>query len=158
MPHLFPCGLTRRELLWEMGGGFAGVALAGLLAQDAHADSPLAAKKPHYAGKAKACIFLMMNGGPSQVDTFDPKPALEKFSGTELPKDKKFINSGGRKVGFLTPAFRKFKPAALPRAADTPTSPAMSPGCSPASRRSSTRPLAAAREPTQAGKSRRNCT
>jgi hypothetical protein len=110
MDNLFPCGLTRRELLWEMGGGFAGVALAGLLAQDAHADSPLATKKSHFPGKAKACIFLMMNGGPSQVDTFDPKPALKKYAGQELPKDKKFINSGGRKIGFLTPAFRKFKP------------------------------------------------
>ena len=107
---LFPCGLTRRELLWEMGGGFAGVALAGVLAQDARADAPLAPKRPHFAGKAKSVIFLMMNGGPSQVDTFDPKPALEKFAGSEIPKDKKFINSGGRKVGFLAPAFRKFRP------------------------------------------------
>ena len=117
MRNLFPCGLTtRRELLWEMGGGFAGVALAGLLASDsvAHAsgssEGPLAPKKPHFPAKAKSCIFLMMNGGPSQVDTFDPKPALEKFAGTEIPKDKKFINSGGRKIGFLTPAFRKFRP------------------------------------------------
>ncbi len=118
MPRLFPCGLTtRRELLWEMGGGFAGVALAGMLAQEAQgaaaprsADSPLAPKKPHFPTKAKACIFLMMNGGPSQVDTFDPKPELEKFAGTEIPKDKKFINSGGRKIGYLTPAFRKFRP------------------------------------------------
>ena len=52
----------------------------------------------------------MMNGGPSQVDTFDPKPALEKYAGQPLPADKKFINSGGRKVGFLTPAFRQFRP------------------------------------------------
>jgi hypothetical protein len=52
----------------------------------------------------------MMNGGPSQVDTFDPKPALEKYAGQPLPADKKYINSGGRKVGFLTPAFRKFRP------------------------------------------------
>jgi hypothetical protein len=115
--NLFPCGLTtRRELLWEMGGGFAGVALAGLLASDsvAHAsgssDGPLAPKRPHFPAKAKSCIFLMMNGGPSQVDTFDPKPALAKFAGTEIPKDKKFINSGGRKIGHLTPAFRKFRP------------------------------------------------
>src|SRR5881628_2862737 len=110
MTNLFPCGLTRRELLWEMGGGFAGLALLDLLVRDARADSPLAPKKPHFSAKAKSCIFLMMNGGPSQVDTFDPKPALDRFAGTELPKDKKFINSGGRKVGFLTPAFRPFKP------------------------------------------------
>jgi hypothetical protein len=109
----FPCGLTRRELVWEMGGGFAGVALAGLLAADGFAfgsDTPTSPKKQHFPAKAKSVIFLMMNGGPSQVDTFDPKPALEKFAGQPLPADKKYINSGGRKVGFLTPAFRKFKP------------------------------------------------
>ena len=112
MPRLFPCNLTRRELLWEMGGGFAGVALAGLMASEATAADagPLAPKPQNFKAKAKSCIFLMMNGGPSQVDTFDPKPALAKYAGQELPKDKKFINSGGRKVGFLTPAFRQFKP------------------------------------------------
>jgi hypothetical protein len=112
MPRFFPCNLTRRELLWEMGGGFAGVALAGLMASESRAAdaSPLAPRPQHFPAKAKSCIFLMMNGGPSQVDTFDPKPALAKYAGQELPKDKKFINSGGRKVGFLTPAFRKFKP------------------------------------------------
>ncbi len=111
MPSQFPCGLTRREALWEMGGGFAGVALAGLLADDARAaDGPLAPKPPHFPGKVKSCIFLMMNGGPSQVDTFDPKPALARFAGTDLPADRKFINSGGRRVGFLTPAFRPFRP------------------------------------------------
>jgi len=93
-----------------MGGGFAGVALAGMLDREARADGPLAPRRPHHAGKAKACIFLMMNGGPSQVDTFDPKPTLSRFAGSEMPKDKKFINSGGRKIGFLTPEFRPFRP------------------------------------------------
>jgi hypothetical protein len=51
-----------------------------------------------------------MNGGPSQVDTFDPKPLLDKHAGQPLPADKKFINSGGRKMGFLTPSFRPFRP------------------------------------------------
>ncbi len=115
MSGFFPCGQTRRELLWEMGGGFAGLAMIGLgMVPETRAESkiegPLVPKKPHFPTKAKSCIFLMMNGGPSQVDTFDPKPLLEKFAGQELPKDKKYINSGGRKVGFLTPAFRKFKP------------------------------------------------
>ncbi|MBX9627772.1 MAG: DUF1501 domain-containing protein, partial [Gemmataceae bacterium] len=110
-PRLFPCGRTRREFVWEMGGGVAGLALSALLAEDgfafpnpaapAPAPGPLAPKKPHFPAKARACIFLTMNGGPSQVDTFDPKPALTKFAGQPLPADKKFINSGGRKVGFL---------------------------------------------------------
>ncbi|MBL8865707.1 MAG: DUF1501 domain-containing protein, partial [Planctomycetia bacterium] len=67
-------------------------------------------KKQHFPAKAKSVIFLMMNGGPSQVDTFDHKPTLEKFANQSLPADKKFINSGGRKIGFLTPSFRKFRP------------------------------------------------
>jgi hypothetical protein len=52
----------------------------------------------------------MMNGAPSQVDTFDYKPSLEKYAGKPLPAGKDYINSGGRKVGYLTPAFRKFHP------------------------------------------------
>ena len=108
MASLFPCGLTRREAVWEMGGGFAGLALSSLLSADD--TGPLAPKKPHLPTKVKSCIFRMMNGGPSQVDTFDPKPMLDKLAGQPLPIDKKFINSGGRKVGFLTPSFRKFQP------------------------------------------------
>jgi hypothetical protein len=116
-PRQFPCGLSRREFIWQMGGGFAGTALAGLLAEDGFfsraraADAnPLAAHGGHFAGTARNVIFLMMNGGPSQVDTFDFKPELEKYAGQPLPADKKFINSGGRKVGYLTPSFRKFRP------------------------------------------------
>ena len=80
MSRLFPCGMARREFLWEMGGGFAGVALTGMLGREALGGGPLSPKHPHHGGKAKACIFLMMNGGPSQVDTFDPKPTLAKRS------------------------------------------------------------------------------
>lgn len=120
--QLFPCGVTRREFVWEMGGGFAGLALLSLLEgegfygtplQAATSDgilNPLASKPPHCSRPAKSCIFLMMNGGPSQVDTFDYKPELEKYAGQPLPKNKTYINSGGRKVGFLTPAVRPFRP------------------------------------------------
>jgi hypothetical protein len=94
---LTPCGRTRREFLWEAGGGFAGTALTYLLARDgffagsaaaagARAPaSPLAAKKGHHAGRAKACICLFMYGGPSQVDTWDPKPELTKRHGQPIP-------------------------------------------------------------------------
>src|SRR3954451_17005182 len=89
--RLFPCGQTRREFVWEMGGGFAGLALTSLLATDgffarhaAAAEGPLAPKKPHFPTTARACIFLMMNGGRSQVDTFDPKPELAKYAGQTL--------------------------------------------------------------------------
>ena len=119
--RLFPCGNTRREFAWEMGGGFAGLALAslmgatGLTPQTASAarrpsDNPLSAKGSHHPTKARACIFLMMNGGPSQVDTFDYKPELQKYAGQPLPEDKTYINSGGRGVGYLTPNFRPFRP------------------------------------------------
>lgn len=105
-----------------MGGGFAGTALAALLQQDGFfsravastnsspAAGPLAPRPAHFPAKAKACIFLMMNGAPSQVDTFDYKPALEKYAGQPLPPGRSYINSGGRRVGFLTPAFRRFRP------------------------------------------------
>lgn len=128
--HTFPCGVTRREFVWEMGGGFAGLALAGLLGASgfsgranqavageedqprlpAAPSSPLAPRPPHFATRARSCIFLMMNGGPSQVDTFDHKPQLSRYAGQPLPPDKTFINSGNRKKGFLTPAWRPFRP------------------------------------------------
>jgi hypothetical protein len=82
----------------------------GLSADWSPTSSPVAAKQPHFASRAKSCIFLMMNGGPSQVDTFDPKPALAQYAGQPLPPGKKYINSGGRAVGFLTPAARPFRP------------------------------------------------
>ena len=120
MARYFPCGRTRREFVWEMGAGFTGLALTSLLADDGFyakhgtgGNQPLAPRPPHFATKAKSCIFLLMNGAPSQVDTFDYKPELEKHAGQSLPADKKYINSGGRKVGFLTPNFRPFKPGGV---------------------------------------------
>jgi len=118
--RLFPCGQTRREFVWEMGAGFAGVALAGMMgdaffakhcrAADTPAAGPLAPKPSHFKTPVKSVIFLMMNGGPSHVDTFDYKPELKKYAGKTLPPDKAFTNSGGRKMGFLTPAWREFRP------------------------------------------------
>ncbi|MDQ6666502.1 MAG: DUF1501 domain-containing protein [Acidobacteriota bacterium] len=80
--------MTRRELLKTTGTGFGMVGLANLLAGQALADSgSLAPKTPHFAPKAKQVIFLFLNGGPSQVDTFDPKPALAKYHGQPIPGD-----------------------------------------------------------------------
>jgi Protein of unknown function (DUF1501) len=82
------CGRTRREFLWEAGGGFTSVALAGLLdggffASQAGAAggaspfvNPLSPKPPHFEPKARSVIFLFMYGGPSHIDTFDYKPAM----------------------------------------------------------------------------------
>jgi hypothetical protein len=79
--------LSRREMLRRAGGGFASIGLAGVLADQGllAAGSPLVPKPPHIKPKAKRIIHLFMNGGPSQVDTFDPKPALEKYHGQRPP-------------------------------------------------------------------------
>ncbi len=79
--------ISRRDLLRRAGGGFASLGLASVLAdQTASAtDHPLLPKASHFQPKAKRIIHLFMNGGPSQVDTFDPKPALEKYHGQRPP-------------------------------------------------------------------------
>ena len=89
--------LTRRELLGRMGNGFAAVGLMSLLGESALGApslqaggqvgpyNPMAAKKPPLRAKAMRVIFLFMNGGPSQVDTFDPKPMLTKYHGQVIP-------------------------------------------------------------------------
>ena len=75
---------TRRELLQTMGAGFAMAGLAQVL-HGAGTRGPLAVKPPQFKATAKRVIFLFLNGGPSQVDTFDPKPMLQKYSGKPLP-------------------------------------------------------------------------
>ncbi|TAH37242.1 MAG: DUF1501 domain-containing protein [Planctomycetota bacterium] len=79
---------SRREALRLLGAGFGGIALSGLLADAlpaAPGDDPLQAKPPHFAPRARRVIFLFMHGGPSQVDTFDYKPLLERDHGKPLP-------------------------------------------------------------------------
>ena len=83
--------LSRRDLLWQSGIGFGGLALHGLLAAEERADAshkPMAIKSPHFEPRAKRVIFMFMHGGPSQVDTFDYKPQLAKDDGKPLPFDK----------------------------------------------------------------------
>src|SRR5579859_3734388 len=78
-------GLSRREMLQRTGTGLGMLGLAGLLSNETKAAStnPLAVKVPHFKPKAKHVIHLFMNGGPSQVDTFDPKPELTKNHGKD---------------------------------------------------------------------------
>jgi hypothetical protein len=85
--------LSRRDLLCRLGGGFGTIALANVLADagllaaaTAAPNNPLAPKPPHFPARAKRLIFLFMNGGPSHVDTFDPKSALTRRSGEPLPE------------------------------------------------------------------------
>src|SRR5947209_18139781 len=85
--------LTRRDLLRRSGMGFASLGLAGLLASEdrltpaaraGEAGNPLAPRQPHFPPRAKRVVHLFMNGGPSHVDTFDPKPLLERYHGKPL--------------------------------------------------------------------------
>jgi hypothetical protein len=78
---------SRREFLEKAGLGFGALAAEFLLQRDAVAAStnPFAAKPPHFAARAKHVIFLFMHGGPSHVDTFDPKPLLAKLDGPTVP-------------------------------------------------------------------------
>src|SRR3954463_4019391 len=102
-PRLEDALLTRREALCRAGMGFGALALshlmgeAGLLAPSARAASPAgsgsgsvnppAARAPHIAPPAQRGVHLFMNGGPSHVDTFDPKPSLTKYAGKPIPLD-----------------------------------------------------------------------
>jgi hypothetical protein len=97
--HISRCGssfVSRREMLRHMGTGLGLVGLAalmrdsGLFAPSVSAaaegvGNPLAPKAPHFAAKAKHIIHIYLNGGPSQVDTFDPKPLLSQYSGRTIP-------------------------------------------------------------------------
>ena len=101
------CGRTRREFMWQAGGGFAGTALCGMLGNSFFANqataanqtdewqNPLAAKPSHFAGKAKSVIFLFMYGGPSHIDTFDYKPGMVGMDNKTI--DVKTFGRGGHK-------------------------------------------------------------
>ena len=83
-------GLTRRQLLQRSGGGMGAIALSALLAGTGltssanAAKSALASRSAHFPSKVRSVIWLFMNGGPSQVDTWDYKPELAKHDGQEL--------------------------------------------------------------------------
>jgi Protein of unknown function (DUF1501) len=106
-----PCfPLNRRQALGRFANGFGMVALAGLLADQAKAapaDNPLAVRPPQFPAKAKRVIFLFMSGGPSHVDTFDPKPRLATDNGKPLPFEMpKLVRT---KTGNLLASPWKFK-------------------------------------------------
>ena len=120
-PQLLPPGLTRRDLLTRLAGGFGAIGLstvladAGLLAAESSVPSdagqnPLAPKPPHFAPRAKRLIFLFMNGGPSHVDTFDPKPVLNCRSGEPLPESLAALSKRRKKGNLMGSPF-----AAAPR-------------------------------------------
>jgi hypothetical protein len=108
---MFASPVTRRELLATTSCGFGMLAFAGLFGQSARAaatdaNHPLAPKQPHFAPRAKRVIFMFMQGGPSHVDTFDYKPALETDDGKSPGQ-----GVGGRGNRKLMKSPWKFSPA-----------------------------------------------
>jgi hypothetical protein len=114
------CGRTRRQFLWEVGAGFSGVAIAGMLDNGFYANqafaadgktafkNPLAPKAPHFPAKAKAVIFLYMYGGPSHIDTFDYKPTMYGRDNQTI-EVKTFGRGGRRNIGRIVEPRWKFK-------------------------------------------------
>src|SRR3954463_15555350 len=111
MKNPFPCAggralwaPTRRDFLYSLGASIGSVALTSLLSRDLSAATagtanPLAPKPGHFPAKAKNCIFLMMEGGPSHIDTFDPKPKLAELHLKEFTREGKMksaMESGKR--------------------------------------------------------------
>ena len=111
------CGRTRREFLWQTGGGFGAAALSSMLLGDGYLSpaaaaeasyrNPLAAKPPHFAPKAKSVIFLFMYGGPSHIDTFDYKPTMTGMDGKTV-QVKTFGRGGHRNQGRIVEPRWKF--------------------------------------------------
>ena len=106
--------ISRRNLLQRSGIGLGMLGLAGVLAdssdlsagsQESSGSNPLVPKQPHFPGRAKRVIHFFLNGGPSHVDTFDPKPALQKFAGQAPPQTL----TTERKTGAAFPSPFKFQ-------------------------------------------------
>ena len=102
-----PNTINRRQFFDSVQNGLYGAALASLLSRDLygaepHHKAPLPMdtrpRQPHFAPRAKAVIQFCMQGGPSQVDLFDPKPALEKFHGADAPEEFTKVAPAGRSM------------------------------------------------------------
>jgi hypothetical protein len=116
IPHQ---GLSRREVLCRIGGGFGALALTSVFAEAGlltalpsaatRTSNPLAPRPPHFPARAKRLIFLFMNGAPSHVDTFDPKPALARHAGQPLP-ERMQVAGARRNNGQLMPSPFRARP------------------------------------------------
>jgi uncharacterized protein DUF1501 len=113
--------LTRRQFLWRSGMGLGGLAFAGMMAEAAASGpagsgsggAPLAPRSPPFAPKARRVVHFFLNGGPSHVDTFDPKPALARYAGQALPSPNLQTE---RKTGAAFPSpfsFRRYGQSGL---------------------------------------------
>jgi hypothetical protein len=108
--------ISRRSLLRRAALGFGALGLEAMLAESAglfgasRLDNPIAPKPPHFAPKAKNVIFLFMHGGPSHIDTFDPKPRLQVDEGKPMPIKREVSFTPLDKVGGLMPSPFEFEP------------------------------------------------
>jgi hypothetical protein len=97
--------LTRRALLRQTACGFGTLGLTSMVAQQAataaSTGNPLTVRAPHFAPKAKRVIFLFMHGGPSSIDTFDPKPKLAELDGKPLPFKRPLTFAEGKMGGLM---------------------------------------------------------
>src|SRR5438874_1266598 len=114
-PRLEDAFLTRRDFLCQCGMGMGALGFASLMAQTGllpsearagDAINPLAPKAPQFPARARRVIHFFLNGGPSHVDTFDPKPALEKYANKPLPTENLRTE---RKTGYAFPSPFKFQ-------------------------------------------------
>jgi hypothetical protein len=101
---------SRRNFLMQSGAGLCSIALSSMLAEDGFASAfddkpsipdPLAPKKPHHTPRAQSVIWLFLEGGPSHLDTFDPKPKLLELAGKPMPE------SFGRPITAMGTASKK---------------------------------------------------
>jgi hypothetical protein len=111
---------TRRDVLRRIGGGFGAIGLASMFADAGllsatpptatpQAANPLAPRSPHFPPRAKRVIFLFMNGGPSHVDTFDPKPGLDRQHGQPLPESMLVGSARGNRSPLMRSPFRTLR-------------------------------------------------
>ena len=108
--------MSRRELLRNTAAGFGSVALQAMLAAESANQDPLAPKQGHFAPRAKQVIFLFMHGGPSHIDTFDPKPRLAQDHGKPLPFKRPLTFAEGSTGGLMKSPweFRRFGQSGIP--------------------------------------------
>src|SRR4051794_29753279 len=104
MAEHFRITRNRREFLTDAFCGFGSLAYASMLHADVPRSNPLSAKPPHFAPKAKSVIFLFMAGGPSHIETFDPKPLLNRLNGQKRPAEfgeakYQFVTGDARLMG-----------------------------------------------------------